>query len=99
MKIDKQRRDYFNQQVILKDQCNEIDKRLSDHTEVADRDFAFLKDEVNKLDANVKHTDSYLHKALPVKTFSSTCNLLHQTLGSHSKGMLNNLVLAEKTIY
>ena len=80
----------------LKDQCNEIDKLVRDHTKVADRDFEFIKAEVNKLDASVKYTDQYLQKGLPAKNFSSTCNLLHQTLGSHHKGMLNNLVLAEK---
>lgn len=72
---------------------------VNEKLEINHNEMTFLKDMCHEQDSSVHHIENYLNKIVPIKTFGSICNLLHSTIGSQNKGMLNNLIQVEQLKY
>ena len=61
------------------------------------KDFQAVKAQISLQDKDIRATEFYINRVLPIKSFSSICNFFHGVLSN--KDDVNNLLIYEQKKY
>ena len=96
-KIERNRKEAFSKLFDFREKLAQQGRFLEGPFQTAMKDFGAVTAQISLQDKDIRATEFYINRVLPIRSFSSTCNLLHAVL--NNKDDVNNLLIYEQKKY